>query len=189
MRRTGKRLLALILVLAVAAAILPMPALAQNEGTDSKEPLQYDDRLTKEELLQYIGASDGEITLPTDQDGSVGILEEEEDGTYHAAKVGTGEVTVDEKPYSVTVEPAELNIVLISGQSNADGVHGGGGEVVAPEFGDGYIWVNSQLSDLGKYADDQSCAKSRSVGWYPALAAEWHALTGEKTVIIHSCVS
>ena len=51
MRRTGKRLLALILVLAVAAAILPMPALAQNEGTDSKEPLQYDDRLTKEELL------------------------------------------------------------------------------------------------------------------------------------------
>ena len=86
---------------------------------------------------------------------------------------------------------ARLNIVLVAGQSNADGVYGSHDvDALKPEKGSSYWWNGSGLTDLSEKVTNQEEALSgKSVGWYPALAAEWYARTGEKTVIIHRCAS
>ncbi|MBQ3491973.1 MAG: hypothetical protein IJA74_05440 [Oscillospiraceae bacterium] len=85
-----------------------------------------------------------------------------------------------------TAPAQKVNVVLVSGQSNANGVHGTlDVPAIVPDKGDGYWWDGNQLVDL----HDHVSAITTSVGWYTPLAAEWEALTGEKVVIIHECMS
>ncbi len=98
-------------------------------------------------------------------------------------------VMVDDTLYMVTVKKAKLNLVLVDGQSNARGTAGELDSVnpITPNKGDGYMWVDGALTDMKTYVDTKVAAISdnSSIGFYPALAAEWYELTGEKTVIIH----
>ena len=99
----------------------------------------------------------------------------------HAIGTGTATVTVGDVEKNVTVEKAKINLVLISGQSNAHGGYGKAGDVIEPERGNSFYWNGSSLEDLY----DHKPTLSGSVGWYHTLAAEWYELTGEKTVVIH----
>ena len=103
-----------------------------------------------------------------------------------AIGVGSTTVTVGTVTREVVVEKAKINLVLVSGQSNADGTYGKAGDVLAPDYGDGFWWDGSKLTDLKTYTDTVS-GRNVSVGWYPALAQEWLDLTGEKTVIVQKC--
>lgn len=159
-------------------SLLPTVALAQNDEDPTASAnitMQYDDYVSAETY--------GTVTAITNED----VLEITADGGLHAKGVGNATFTADGTEYSVTVEKAKLNIVLVAGQSNATGVHGRLDEpAITPAKGNSYWWTGSALTDL---SEEVAKKTDTSVGWYPALAAEWYALTGEKTVIIHKCVS
>ena len=93
-----------------------------------------------------------------------------------------------------------LNIILIAGQSNAAS---GSGKldslVISPEPGNGFVWntardgegdasEESPLTDMAEYIITRGTTDcvGTSIGFYPALAAEWYELTGEKAVIIEA---
>ena len=157
-------------------SLLPMSAMAVGEEGSEAIEMQYDDYLPLNSF--------GESTATVSEEDSA-ILEVK-DGYIHAIGVGMATLTVGEVEYSITVERAKLNVVLVSGQSNAEGTHGShDADTITPEKGNGYIWTNGSLTDLNTYVKEKEESNtSDSVGWYPALAAEWYALTGEKTVII-----
>ena len=175
-------MISLLLCLCMGFSLLPTVVLADDaEPTASTDiTMQYDDYVSAETY--------GEVTGITDED----VLEVV-DGKLYAKKVGSATFTAGGTAYTVKVEPAKLNIVLVAGQSNATGVHGNlDVPAITPAKGNSYWWDGSALIDLSEKVADQEANEStsgRSVGWYPALAAEWYALTGEKTVIIHKCVS
>ena len=178
----SKRLLSIMLAMLMLFSLLPMSAMAVG-GEDDTPPstLQYDDYVL---LSEY-----GDGTAFVSEEDSA-ILEVK-DGYIHAIGVGTATLTVGGVEYTITVEPAKLNVVLVSGQSNAEGFHGGlDQEPISPSDGYGYVWDGSKLISFSeKVRQVKSEHPDKSIGWYPALAAEWYALTGEKTVIIHSCIS
>ncbi|MEI3011176.1 MAG: hypothetical protein V8T46_02825 [Sutterella seckii] len=134
-------------------------------------------------MIMFLPETFGEVTGVSDED----VLEVV-DGKLYAKKVGTATFTAGGTSYTVKVEPALLNIVLVAGQSNATGVHGNlDVPAIAPAKGNFSWWDAYALIDLSEKVADQEANEStsgRSVGWYPALAAEWYALTGERTVII-----
>lgn len=169
-----KRIISLLLCLCMVFSLLPTVVLADDaEPTASTDiTMQYDD------YADY-GA---DVTVPSN-DAVLEVVE----GKLHAKGVGTTTITVDGGKRTVKVEPAKLNIVLVAGQSNATGVHGRLDKpAITPDKGNSYWWSTAGLTDL---SEEVAKITSTSVGWYPALAAEWYALTGEKTVIIHKCVS
>ncbi len=172
-----KRMISLLLCLCMVFSLLPTVVLAEGEDPTASTDItmQYDD------YADY-GAN---VTVPSD-DAVLEVV----GGKLHAKGVGKTTITVDGGERTVTVEKAKLNIVLVAGQSNATGVHGGRDiAAIKPPKGNSYWW-DGGLTDLSKkVADQEANASGTSVGWYPALAAEWYALTGEKTVIIHKCVS
>ena len=173
-----KRIISLLLCLCMVFSLLPTVVLA--EGGDSTAPtiitMQYDD------YADY----GSDVTVAPDD-----TVLEVVDGKLHAKGIGSATFTAGGTEYSVTVEKAKLNIVLVAGQSNATGIHGSlDVPAITPDKGNSYWWDGSGLIDLSKKVTDQEQGESnKSVGWYPALAAEWHAWTGEKTVIIHDCYS
>ena len=191
MNRTGKRLIGIILALTMILTLFPTAAFATGEDLQQTQTmnLQYGDYVP---LSEFGAASIDAISIGAE---SSGILKTEEVGgqSYiHAIGVGLETITVgsgdNTQTYSVTVEPAKLNVVLVSGQSNAEGTHGSPDvSPITPDLGTGYIWNSDALTDLSIYV--ATLDTSKSVGWYPALAAEWYALTGEKTVVIHMCSS
>ncbi len=138
--------------------------------------LQYDDYYTIDAENISIAENNGCLTL----DGK----------TLHADKLTDAPVPmmIDGVLTMVTVEKAKVNLVLVDGQSNARGVAGelDGVSPITPDKGNGYMWVSGGLQDMKTYIDGVVAAKTdnSSVGFYPALAAEWYALTGEKTVVI-----
>ena len=178
----SKRLLSIMLAMLMLFSLLPMSAMAVG-GEDDTLPstLQYDDYLPLNSF--------GESTVTVSEEDSA-ILEVK-DGYIHAIGVGTATLTVGKAEYTITVEPAKLNVVLVSGQSNAEGFHGGlDQEPISPSDGYGYVWDGSKLISFSeKVSQVKSEHPDKSIGWYPALAAEWYALTGEKTVIILNCAS
>ena len=173
-----RRLLAGVLTFVMMLSLLPTVALAQNDEDPTASAnitMQYDDYVSAETY--------GTVTAITNED----VLEITVDGDLHAKGVGNATFTADGTEYSVTVEKAKLNIVLVAGQSNATGVHGNlDVPAITPAKGNSYWWTGSALTDL---SEEVAKKTDTSVGWYPALAAEWYALTGEKTVIIHDCYS
>lgn len=162
-------------------SLLPMSAMAVGEEGSEAIEMQYDDYLPLNSF--------GERTATVSEEDSA-ILEVK-DGYIHAIGVGKATLTVDEKVYTITVEPAKLNVVLVSGQSNAEGIHGGlDQDPISPSDGYGYVWDDSKLISFSeKVRQVKREHLGKSIGWYPALAAEWYALTGEKTVIILNCAS
>ena len=132
--------------------------------------LKYDDYYTFENATSVTSANTAIIST----DGN----------TIHAGAVTdvpvdiavtTGGTTTH---YAITVGKAKVNVVLVSGQSNAMGTAGllNGVNPITPDKGNGYWWTGSVLTDLKTKVDsDVTANSSRSVGWYPALAAEWYA--------------
>ena len=183
-----KRLLAIFMTLAMALSLLPTAAFATDGDTQEGLTLQYDDYVPLSEL----GAeSSEEIVLLSEgeeQNSVIEVVEGDDQSYLHAVGVGSASITIGEQSISVKVDPAELNIVLVSGQSNADGTHGSMDQKpIYPDTGYGYVWNGSKLISFEEKISQVE--EGVSVGWYPALAAEWYALTGEKTVVIHQCAS
>jgi uncharacterized repeat protein (TIGR02543 family) len=96
-------------------------------------------------------------------------------------------LSVDETVYRVTVTKARLSVFLIDGQSNAYGNSGSHDTAaIVPASGNGYLWKDGELTDLrAAVKAKEKESPDASVGFWPALAAEWYALTGEKPVIIN----
>ncbi len=160
----NKKILSFLLVFSFALILCVANVFAAPEPIE----MQYDDHLELE----------GTITI---NDGDT-IVELDANGKLHAKGVGTTTIKVDDTDVDVTVGKAKLNVVLIAGQSNAAGVHGGRGGVdaICPETGYGYYWNGSSMQDLKSYIS----TISSSIGFYPALAYEWYELTGEKVLIM-----
>ena len=139
--------------------------------------MQYDDYCTLNAKEISVASANGYISL----DGN----------TIHAEKVTVSPVyiTVDGILTFVTVNKAKVNLILIDGESNAKGTSGqlDGISPITPDSGKGYIYLNGSLTDMKTYVEKTIAAttNSASIGFYPALAAEWYALTGEKTVVIN----
>jgi hypothetical protein len=110
--------------------------------------------------------------------------------TIHAEKLTEAPVLlkVDGILHMISVKPAKVALFLVDGQSNARGVAGDLDETrpIAPDKGNGYIYEGGALKDMKVYMDDKfaSITNNNSIGFAPALAAEWYELTGEKAVII-----
>ena len=106
-----KRIISLLLCLCMVFSLLPTVVLA--EGGDSTAPtiitMQYDD------YADY----GSDVTVAPDD-----TVLEVVDGKLHAKGIGSATFTAGGTEYSVTVEKAKLNIVLVAGQSNATGIHG-----------------------------------------------------------------
>lgn len=155
-----------------------------NVAKGAELSLRYDDYYTFENATSVTSANTAIIST----DGN----------TIHAGAVTdvpvdiavtTGGTTTH---YAITVGKAKVNVVLVSGQSNAMGTAGllNGVNPITPDKGNGYWWTGSALTDLKTKVDsDVTANSSRSVGWYPALAAEWYALTGAKTIIVYQIAS
>ena len=138
--------------------------------------LRYDDRYTfpKAKMIEV------ENEAPT-----IEVL----GNTIRAAGITETPVTVavDGEKYRVTVEKASIAVFVIDGQSNAWGAAGRHDKApITPEPGCGYFWINGIMMDANEYVKAAEKRTPRaSVGLWPALAAEWYALTGEKAVVMN----
>ena len=169
-----KKCLVLILLMAILITGLSVVALAQ---TEADYDLAYDDRV----------AITGEVVLSENEE-----VVSYADGELRAIKAGTTTITVDGATKTVKVSPAKVKVVLIAGQSNANGIHGqmDGATVICPEDGYGYIWKNNDFASLNAHvAELVADCPDRSVGMYPPLAQKWYELTGEKVIIVHTASS
>ena len=177
MNRTGKRLFGIFMSLVMTLTLIPVTALAYEGG----QTVQYDD---------YIPVSEfgGAVTIAEE---SASVLEEKTvDGVeyIHAKGVGEAAITVDGVNQIVTVEPAQINIVLVMGQSNAAGETANGASTpektaspTACEPGTAYLW--------GKDATEPRVLNDSYAGFRNGLAAEWYAQSKaagspEKTVVV-----
>ncbi len=173
-----RRLLAGVLTFAMMLSLLPTVALAQNDEDPTASTditMQYDD---------YYAVEDGARVDLTD----AGAVLEFDGSTIHAIGLGTATVSINGEKYTVSVEKAKVNIILVGGQSNATGEYNGNYLVnnqnefdVAPvecDKGTAYLWGRSatepaQLTGmLGK-------------GWRSSLAKELYAETHVKTAIVY----
>ena len=174
-----KRILSLALVFSMVLCALctSLPVIALSTPI----VLQYDD---------YYEITEGMVIVPSNN-----FVEwDESSRKLHAKGVGSTTITVDGSTTEVTVNKAKINVVLISGQSNAAGEAGtlDGVNPICPDKGNGYYWQNDIL-DLNTVAMEKANTPTgsagsqyyNSVGFYPSLAARWYELTGEKVVIIH----
>ena len=149
-----------------------------------------DDLISDEDLAleygDYVAVSkQGTETSVISGDDVIEIIQMNGMNYIHAIAVGDATIIAGDVERKITVGKAKVNLVLVAGQSNANGIHGGKGSVISPEYGNGFWWDGTALQDLKLHIQTITAT---SVGWYPALAAEWHSLTGEKTVIIHKCI-
>ena len=176
-----KRIVSSILAFLMSCGLCFATASAEETGL-SEEPesrelsLKYDDRYT------FSGAKTIEV-----ENGNQAI--EVIGNSIRAAGITETPVTVavDGEKYSVKVEKAFVAIFVIDGQSNAWGAAGRHDKApVTPEPGCGYYWSDGVLTDAGEYVKAaEKSAPRASVGFWPALAAEWYALTGEKAVVMN----
>ncbi len=136
--------------------------------------LQFDDYYTLDAESITLGSNDA-VTLSGN--------------TLHAEKLTETPVAmmVDGELYMISVVPAKVALFVVDGQSNARGVAGelDGVAPITPDKGNGYVYENA-LKDMNTYMADKfaSITNNSSIGFAPALAAEWYELTGEKVVII-----
>ncbi len=143
--------------------------------TDREIKLKYDDRYTFPDAQKVEAPEEGPIEVSGKTIRAAGI-------TYEPVTV-----SVDGEIYSVTVEKAPVVIFVIDGQSNAWGSAGRHDKnAIAPDKGCGYFWSGGSLRDANEYVKAfEKTAPRMSVGVWPALAAEWYALTGEKAVVLN----
>ena len=146
------------------------------EDTANNISLRYDDRYTFSDA-KTIEVPDGVPTV------------EVSGNTIRAAGITDEPVTVivDGEQYLVTVEKAPVEVFIIDGQSNAWGSAGRHDKAPrVPDKGCGYFWSDGTLKDANEYVKAfEKIAPRMSVGVWPALEAEWYALTGEKVVAVN----
>ena len=182
-----KQIISLLLVLTVFFGLCSGKAYADEPDVAAEDPeevtedtannisLRYDDRYTFSDA-KTIEVPDGVPTV------------EVSGNTIRAAGI-TDEpvtVTVDGEQYLVTVEKAPVEVFIIDGQSNAWGSAGRHDKApIVPDKGCGYFWSDGTLKDANEYVKAfEKIAPRMSVGVWPALEAEWYALTGEKVVAV-----
>lgn len=183
-----KQIISLLLVLTGFFGLCSGTAYADEPDVAAEDPeevtkdtannisLRYDDRYTFSDA-KTIEIPDGVPTV------------EVSGNTIRAAGI-TDEpvtVTVDGEQYLVTVEKAPVEVFIIDGQSNAWGSAGRHDKApIVPDKGCGYFWSDGTLKDANEYVKAfEKIAPRMSVGVWPALEAEWYALTGEKVVAVN----
>lgn len=178
-----RKLISSILVLIILCAISAFSAYAEDQPEETPEEpvfneisLRYDDRYTFKDAKTIVVQND---------DPAIEVSGK----TIRAAGITADPVTVtvDGEEYRVTVEKAVVEIFVIDGQSNAWGAAGRHDKnAVVPDTGCGYYWSNGTLNDAREYVKSvEKLLPRASVGFWPALAAEWYALTGEKAVVMN----
>ncbi|MBR0352990.1 MAG: InlB B-repeat-containing protein [Oscillospiraceae bacterium] len=149
---------------------------AAGEPAIGELSLKYDDRYT------FQGAKTIEVE---NGDPTIEVL----GNTIRAAGITETpvSVTVDGTVYHITVDKAAVAVFVIDGQSNAWGAAGRHDKApITPDVGCGYFWINGGMMDANEYVKAMEKMMPRaSVGSWPALAAEWYALTGEKAVVMN----
>ncbi len=156
-----------------ASAEEPDPS---GEAESRELALKYDDRYT------FQGAKTVEV-----ENGDPAI--EVFGNTIRAAGITETPVSisVDGTEYHVTIDKAAVAVFVIDGQSNAWGAAGRHDKApITPDVGCGYFWNNGIMTDAKEYVKALEKMMPRaSIGSWPALAAEWYALTGEKAVVMN----
>ena len=179
MRKLISSILALVLTCSMFAGVASAeepPADKPEEPALKEIALQYDDRYTfKDAKVIEVESGNPVIEVTGNTIRAAGITE---------APVT---VTVDGEEYLVSVDKAAVEIFVIDGQSNAWGAAGRHDKnAVVPDSGCGYYWSNGTLNDAREYVKAvEKLLPRASVGVWPALAAEWYALTGEKAVVMN----
>ena len=177
-----RKVISLLIVFLLFCVIFAVSAAAEDQPEDTPEEggkeisLRYDDRYTfKDAKTIDVENEDPAIDVSGKTIRAAGITDE------------PVTVTVDGEEYRITVEKAVVEIFVIDGQSNAWGAAGRHDKnAVVPDSGCGYYWINGTLNDISEYVRTAEKLMPRaSVGVWPALAAEWFALTGEKAVVIN----
>ncbi len=119
------------------------------------------------------------------------------------------DVGVHHVEYDICVSRAKINIILVNGQSNADGFHGSQYETaLLPHLGCAYVWdwnrheliesfeefIPYWEPQYEKCKDEPDTRKNMNLyrGFMASLADEWFSESTkndspEKTVIVHSC--
>lgn len=190
-----KRLTAIILCICICALLIPPFALAEDEGTDMPESTPEITEITEEpkDENECPPTADTEETPEENKEPENGEpaddTREPENGEQTEETEETAEEELVAEDASFAGEKEKLHIILISGQSNAAvGTGKLDTKVISPEPGNGYVWTGAGLMDMAEYVyirGTTDCV-GKSIGFYPAIAAEWYALTGEKAVIIEA---
>lgn len=203
-----KRLTAILLCICICALLIPPFALA-----DEGEPVMPDVTQDTAEETEISAEETDEKTLtageaePEEPENTEEEIPEEaetpsekedtqlpsEQEAAEPAEESEGQEETDEEELviedaSLSGETEKLHIILIGGQSNAamgSGMFDASAVTALP--GEAYVWniYTGQLEDLYNY--DLVYAQNNpgsSIGFFPAIAAEWYSLTGEKAVII-----
>lgn len=166
MKLVNKRMVSLLLVLVMLAGLVPqvtLPARADEEivGYDL-ENLRYDDRVDMSgKVVEIIDAG-----VPTSYQVGYGVEENSvpdtavvtlEGDILIATGIGTAAVRVDGETYEITVTAAPISLLLIIGQSNAEGMVGIAQQSIACENGQvysTYAEANGLTGDAGLTVDN-----------------------------------
>jgi len=200
-------------------------------GTDTKSftltqpqskniELKYDDRKALGGLVGYVPV---EVTVSNEQVTSqkVGTTEADshvliyENGTLYAVGTGTADLTVNGTTHTVTVTPAPLTMLMITGHSVGAGDGGNIGQSVLCEAGQVYsahrpYSITSGEGGLGYGAEVRAACKASdgttvavnnqqhldaftaegigTMGEGSALGYQWHQLTGDKVWVLNFAV-
>lgn len=175
------------------------------EGEYAPLTWKYDDRIPVEQLghsgapkIETIEVTSKSVAGEPDTDVVVW-----QDGTLYAVGIGRAKLTFEDwaEPYLVTVEPAALSIILMTGHSLGAGEQGSAREAVRFPAGLGYSSYEGNgerclsFADmtkplgLGCFADSRpfcidDAAVSGVTGELGAIAYEWNVLTGEKAWVL-----
>jgi len=192
---------------------------AQQPASNPTMELRYDDRITG--VISIVNAG-----TPTSYQVGHNVAEGTKDtavvtldgNTLIATGIGTATVTIDGTAYDITVKPAPISLLLVTGQSNAEGIGGNAGQsIVCPDgqvystYGDNsglsvdtaknYVAsaltgaysttnVNGTTENLsGHPINSLTDAGNGKIGMDSGIAYEWVQQTGEKVWIVNSAHS
>ena len=178
-------------------------------AADGSVHLYYDDRIRADDIAGG-SVSSCEVTDQQPTSRAVGSDAPDEAVLYHDAgtnilvAVGTGTATlvIDGTAHAVTVEPAPISLVMITGHSLGEGSQGEAGQQTVCQSGQAYSTHKVlELADetapagLGFGAanrpadiDAFSMSGRGTPGEAGALANRWNQLTGEKIWVVNAAV-
>ena len=199
MKRTA---LILLMILVLLSLLIPTVFGSQETAIE----LKYDDR---KQLSELIGSTVSSVEISeqtvtsyvagtTEKDANVLIYE---NGTLYAVGTGTAKLTVDGTTYTVTVSPAKLSLIMVTGHSIGAGEAGNATQSVVCEAGQTYSTTKGQLTSaeggLGYGAPVRATTSldafapggGGTKGVDSGLAWQWHNLTGEKVWVMNLAIS
>ena len=170
-----KRTEIFISIILLLVFILPAAVFAGSETAVPEVLIEYGDYYTFDDAL-YVAEPKSDVI------SAHGTTIHAEDVTDEAVSVVVFDSKFRAKKYNVRVKKAKLSFALIDGQSNADGSWGiRDKKPTVPPPGCAYIWINDKMIEL----NNALSSEKRTEGFYPAIAAEWYKLTGEKTLFLN----